>query len=226
MTPSGAVMVAGVDWYRRGWVAVVLADAGAPRVLIGSDLTALVARIPGTACVAVDMPIGLPAAERPADKLARAFVGPRWQSVFATPPAEVLAAATYAEANEIAARLLEGKKISQQAWALRRNIERVAEVAQADERIIEVHPEVSFRALVGAPLGFPKTTWNGQALRRRALERAGIELPDELGEGGDVPVADVLDAAAAAWTARRYAQRRTESLPAGAEPGARQVIWY
>jgi len=69
-------------------------------------------------------------------------------------------------------------------------------------------------------------TWNGQALRRRALERAGIMLPDELGEGGDVPVGDVLDAAAAAWSARRYAQRRAESLPGDAEPDARQVIWY
>ena len=132
---------------------------------------------------------------------------------------------TYAEANEIAAQLL-GKKISQQAWALRANIARVAEVAEADRRIIEVHPEVSFRALAGAHVGFPKMTWNGQALRRRALERAGIMLPDELGEGGDVPVGDVLDAAAAAWSARRYAQRRAESLPGDAEPDARQVIWY
>lgn len=218
--------VAGIDWYRRGWVAVVLADAGAPRVLTGTDLKALVARIPDAACVAVDMPIGLPTAERSADKLARAFVGPRWQSVFATPPAEVLKAANYPEANEIAAQLLDGKKISQQAWALRHNIERVAEVADADARIIEVHPEVSFRALADAHVGFPKTTWNGQALRRRALKRAGIELPDELGEGGEVPVADVLDAAAAAWSARRYAQGRAESLPPDAAPGARQVIWY
>jgi predicted RNase H-like nuclease len=135
-------------------------------------------------------------------------------------------AATYAEANIVAARLLGGKKISQQAWALRYNIERVAEVAAADNRIIEVHPEVSFRVMFGAHVAFPKTTWNGQTLRRRALERAGIVLSDELAEGGDVPVADVLDAAAAAWSARRYANRQAESLPPGAAPGARQVIWY
>jgi predicted RNase H-like nuclease len=204
----------------------VLAEGRAPRVLVGADLSALVATIPDAACIAVDMPIGLPSGERAADELARKFVGPRWQSVFATPPAEVLAAPTYAEANLVAARLLGGKKISQQAWALRHNIERVAEVAATDDRVIEVHPEVSFRAMAGAPITFSKTTWNGQALRRHALERAGIVLPDELAAGGGVPVADVLDAAAAAWSAQRYASRQAESLPPGAAPGARQVIWY
>jgi predicted RNase H-like nuclease len=218
--------VMGIDWYRRGWVAVRLSGDDAPRVLVGDDLEALVAEVPDAACVAVDMPIGLPTTERPADTLARKFVGPRWQSVFATPPAEVFTAATYAEANVIAARLLDGKKISQQAWALRQNIEGVAQVADADERIIEVHPEVSFRALVGGPVAFSKTTWNGQAIRRRALDREGITLPDELEDAGGVPVADVLDAAVAAWSARRYAHQRAESLPPGAEPGARQVIWY
>jgi predicted RNase H-like nuclease len=148
------------------------------------------------------------------------------ERLFATPPAAVLAEDTYAEANAVAARLLGGKKISQQAWALRHNISRVAEVAASDERIIEVHPEVSFRALVGGHLAYAKTTWNGQALRKRTLEAAGIGLPDDLDEGGTVPVADVLDAAAAAWSAWRYAQRRAESLPPGAMRGAQEVIWY
>jgi len=67
--------VLGVDWYRRGWVAVVLAHAGFPEVLVGADLAALVGRVPDAGCVAVDMPIGLPDSERPADGLARAFVG-------------------------------------------------------------------------------------------------------------------------------------------------------
>jgi len=70
--------VLGVDWYRRGWVAVVRAHAGFPEVLVGADLAALVGRVPDAGCVAVDMPIGLPDSERPADGLARAFVGPRY----------------------------------------------------------------------------------------------------------------------------------------------------
>ncbi len=218
--------VLGVDWYRGGWVGVLLGPAEQPQVLARDDLRALIADAGDPACVGIDMPIGLPVRERRADALARQFVRPRGQSVFATAPAEVLAAATYAEANEIAARLLDGKKISQQSWALRHNIERVAEVADEDPRLVEVHPEVSFRELIGRPLPFAKTTWNGQALRRRALAGQGIEFPDELGEVGVVPVADVLDAGAAAWSARRHAQGLAKSLPAAAPRGAVQVIWY
>ncbi len=172
------------------------------------------------------MPIGLPTRARQADEAARKFVGPRWPSVFATAPAEVLAAETYAEAHRIAERRLGGKRISQQLWALRHNIERVRELADEDPRIVEVHPEVSFCALLGQHLKFAKTTWNGQTTRRRALAGQGIELPDELDEAGVVPVADILDAAAAAWSARRYAQAVAKSLPEGAERGARETIWY
>ena len=218
--------VLGVDWHRRGWVAVVLGPAP-PAVRVGDDLGALIAAEPGAACVAVDMPIGLAERRlREADSAARAFVGPRRMSVFATPPAKALEAATYDAAKEVA-RALTGKMISRQAWALGVNIKRVAEVAAGDARVIEVHPEVSFAALAGTPLRFAKTTWNGQALRRRLLARAGIELPEELeGDAGLVPVADVLDAAAAAWSARRYARGEAKPLPEGAARGGRQVIWY
>jgi predicted RNase H-like nuclease len=215
----------GVDWHRRGWVAVVLRGEEPARALVADDLGMLIDRVADVACVGVDMPIGLPDTEREADVLARAFVGPRRSSVFATPPAAVLSASSFAAAN-VVARQRVGKGISQQAWALRHNIARVAGVAAADPRVIEVHPEVSFCALQGEPLRFAKTTWNGHALRRAALARAGIDLPDDLGEAGTVHPVDVLDAAVAAWSARRYAEGRARSLPAGAAPGERGVIWY
>jgi predicted RNase H-like nuclease len=217
--------VVGVDWHRRGWIALILERDRPPQALVAKDLSAVLEAVPTATCVAVDMPIGLPNTERKADALARAFVGPRWQSVFATPPAAVLKADSYVDANAIAQQII-GKGISQQAWALRHNIKRVAEVVEQDARVFEVHPEVSFRKLVGKPLLFSKTSWNGQMLRREALARDGIELPDELGEVGAVPPADVLDAAVAAWTARRYARAEAESLPPGAQPGQREVIWY
>jgi predicted RNase H-like nuclease len=217
--------VVGVDWYKAGWVAVVLGAATA--VVVGTDLAALVARVAGVACVGVDMPIGLPdSGPRESDLQARKFVGPRRNSVFMTPPAAVLEAETYAAANAIAERLLDGKRISQQAWALRRNIAAVAVVAGADDRVIEVHPEVSFRAMHGEALAFPKTTWNGQALRRSALARHGIVLPEDLDEAGGVPPADVLDAAAVAWTARRHARCESRALPDGWPRGTPGAIWY
>jgi predicted RNase H-like nuclease len=205
-------VIAGIDRYRRGWVAVVLDPL---EVLVAERLAALV--VPEAECVGVDMPIGLPVAgEREADVLARKFVGRRWSSVFMTPPRQVLEADSYAAANEVARRLPGGKMISRQAWALKATIFEVEHLN--DPRLIEVHPEVTFAAMSGAHLPHAKSTWNGQMLRRRILAEHGIELPDVLAAAGDVPVADVLDAAAVAWSARRYARGEASSL-AG-------VIWY
>jgi predicted RNase H-like nuclease len=216
----------GVDWYKAGWVAVMLGRAAEPEVLVGVDLKELIARVEGVACVGVDMPIGLFETAREADKAARDFVGVRRNSVFMTPPAAVLAEDTYEAANERAVELLDGKKISRQAWALRGNIAAVGAVAETDERVIEVHPEVSFCAMRGEHLEFPKTTWNGQALRRAALAFEGIVVSDHLDEAGGVPPVDVLDAAAAAWSARRHAREESESLPEGWERGTPGAIWY
>jgi predicted RNase H-like nuclease len=219
--------VLGVDWYKAGWVAVVLGRDDAPEVILGPDLAGLIAGVPGAACIGVDMPIGLPDTRRDADLAARRFVGVRRNSVFLTPPRAVLDAGSYAEANERAAELLDGKKISQQAWALRHNIKAVDAVAERDDRVIEVHPEVSFREMHGDDIPFAKTTWNGQAIRRAALAAHEIVLPDELDErAGGVPVADVLDAAAAAWSAGRYARGDARSLPEGWERGRAGAIWY
>jgi predicted RNase H-like nuclease len=63
-----------------------------------------------------------------------------------TPPRAVLTAKSYPDANAIATRLI-GKKISQQAWALRHNILRVETATSGDAPVIEVHPEVSFREM-------------------------------------------------------------------------------
>lgn len=212
---------AGIDWYRRGWVATVLGPA--PEVLIEADLGRMIERIGNADRIAIDMPIGF--GPREADREAKDFVRPRHNSVFPTPPEEVLKAGSYPRANEVAERIL-GHKISQQSFALAKNIALVAEVAAADERVIEVHPEVSFRAMAGAPLEWAKTTWNGQMLRRRLLDAEGIALPEDLGDAGVVPVADVLDSAAAAWSACRHARGDAESLPAGARHGQTGVIWY
>src|SRR4051794_34848943 len=204
-------MVLGVDWCKAGWVAVVLGRTEGPEVVAGADLAALVADVPDADCIAVDMPIGLPQTTREADRVARDFVGVRRNSVFMTPPRAVLEAGSYAEANVIAAGLLEGKKISQQAWALRKNIAAVEAVAEGDERVIEVHPEGSFCAMRdGEHLAFAKTTWNGRELRRAALAMHGIVLPDHLEEAGGAPPADVLDTAAAAWSARRHGRGESQ----------------
>jgi predicted RNase H-like nuclease len=216
----------GIDWHRRGWVGIILRAASPPVVVADPSLGSLIARVPDAECVGVDMPIGLPAVERKADLLARNYVGRRRNSVFMTPPKPVLDAPSYGAANAIAPGITGGKKISQQAWALRHNIAVVERLAAEDRRVIEVHPEVSFRAMVGHELEYPKSSWNGERLRRRSLASEGIVLPDHLDEGGDTPVADVLDAAAAAWSARRYARHEASVFPEGSHRGQHGVIWY
>jgi hypothetical protein len=139
---EAALPVAGVDGYRGGWIAVDLDAGGGATARTGRQLADLLDT--EAAVVAVDIPIGIPeGAARAADAEARRFVGARGSSVFTTPPRAALLAETFAEAN-LVARELTGKGLSQQSFALRHRILEVDALAEADERIVEVHPEVSF----------------------------------------------------------------------------------
>ncbi len=211
--------VAGADIWKGRWVVVLLADGRFDRAFVASTIETAIAEIPEIVVLGVDIPIGLPASgqRRPADEEARRYVGPRWQSVFMTPSIDLLKAPTHAKANELAKS--EGwDGVSAQAYALGPHILEVQQVAGRDTRVYEVHPEVSFvRANDNVALQWSKTSWNGVALRRRILENHGISLPDDLAEVGSAGVADILDAAIAAWSAARVARGRAESLPAGAE---------
>jgi predicted RNase H-like nuclease len=109
-------------------------------------------------------------------------------------------------------------RISAQAFALKKQILAVQPLARADQRIWEVHPEVSFtEANGGVPLEWAKSSWNGAVLRPRILESHGITIPGDLGPAGAVDVPDALDASIAAWSADRIAWGSAQSFPAGAE---------
>jgi predicted RNase H-like nuclease len=135
---------------------------------------------------------------------------------------------TYDEANDLSKREYE-RGISRQAYGLRSKILEVDPIAAKDDRIIETHPEVCFRAMKGQPLAYSKKTWNGQAERRRLIADAGIDLPQHLPDAGNTPPDDLLDAAAAAWTAWRVSQGQAKVLPepaAGCNTQKRGFIWY
>ncbi len=217
--------VLGIDGWKAAWVGVVLTDGLFVDAVVSDDLPALLARVPDAVAVGIDVPIGFPTdAPRRADMEAREFVGPRWSSVFATLPEEAYRGGSHREATELCHGLW-GKGISQQAYALRHKVLEMAELAAEDGRIFEVHPEVTFKEMAGEHLASPKRSWNGQQLRRRLLADTGIVLPDELGEAGVVPVDDILDAAACAWTAHRMARGEASTLPCDARPGE-PVITY
>ena len=218
LTERRAVRVAGVDMATGGWAVVLLEGdrvVDAFRCEVFADALALDAQVVG-----VDVPIGLPEREpRPADAAARRFVGARSSSVFATPPRAVLEASTYAQARAVAIEMT-GKSLSAQSYALARRTLEVDEYARADERIIEVHPEVSFRELATGPLDSKRSS-HGLAQRRAALADAGIEVPEHVPR---LREPDLLDATAAAWTAARYARGEAKPLPE-THRGRSGAIW-
>lgn len=219
------MQVVGLDGFEAAWVAVVLEDGRFRHAELVASLAEACERFAAAERLAVDVPIGLPqlGERRAADVTARRFVERRRSSVFPTPSAAALEAATYAEARRIDPRL------SAQSYALRAKILEASVAGPSDPRIIEVHPEVTFRALHGRPLPFAKRSWNGLLLRRRLLGGVGIAVPDDAGAGGRAAADDVLDAAAAAWSAHRAARGDARSLPDPPEigPAGRPVaIWY
>jgi predicted RNase H-like nuclease len=161
------------------------------------------------------LPIGLPdAGRRQADVLARKPAGPRWASVFMTPVRAALEEDDYAAATAMNHKLA-GEGISRQAHGLRAKILQVDQwVRHAPHRVVEIHPEVSFAGPAGTALDVSKSTWAGVARRRRLLAGAGIVLAEDLGLAGEkAGVDDVLDAAVAAWTARRVADGQAQPMP-------------
>ena len=229
------IYVVGADVTRGKWVAVVLEDGRFDRAFLAPTVDDIHEQVPEAKVIAVDIPIGLSGGAgdwpRACDLAAREFVGPRRNSVFATPPRPVVDAASYEQANA-SHRSITGKGLSKQTWALRAKILEVENFMsrQPDTVVVEVHPEVSFCALNGGPLKHAKRTWNGETLRRRLLADVGIALLDDLpDEVSKIPHDDILDAAVAAWGARRFAAGEAEALGEPSlerDPRSGGLIWY
>jgi predicted RNase H-like nuclease len=198
--------VTGIDGCKSGWVAVTLATPGT-RVTVAATLGAL----PIAGVAGIDMPLGLLAdGWRDADLLARRALGRRGSCVFAIPPRPVWALPSYAEANR-RCRELTGRGMSAQAWGLRGKLMEADEFRRGGAgRLYEVHPELSFAALAGAPLADTKHSPAGLARRRALLAAAGIVLPAGITGAAEN---DLLDAAAVAWSARRIADGTARVLP-------------
>ncbi len=223
-------LVAGADVGKGRWVVVVLRDGDFDRAIVTKTLADFLEETQGLEVLALDIPIGLPEGKerRQCDLAAKAFLKPKSSTVFFTPPRPVLEAPTYQEGNQLSWHDYE-RGVSAQAYALGQKILEVDPIAANDHRVIEVHPEVCFRAMKGGPLDYSKRSWNGQAERRRLIVGAGIDLPDDLPDAGKAPPDDLLDAAAAAWSAWRVVRCQTKVLPesaAGCSQQKRGVIWY
>ncbi len=214
-------VVLGVDGRRGGWAVAVLGHDVAWHTVPGQDADGFravldLARSVAASAVGVDCPIGLPSSTwRPCDLLAKRRLGPASARVFRAPPRVVLAAPTYGDARVVARAMLDGRGVSAQTYGLRRIVLAVDEVlrsgAAGADRVVEVHPELSFMAMAGRPPGDPlpsKKLPAGRAARLAVLtevfSRAAVrDVPD-----GD----DHLDALVAAWSASRYAAGTADVL--------------
>ncbi|GAA5120897.1 DUF429 domain-containing protein [Haloechinothrix salitolerans] len=200
-----------------GWVGIVL-DNGRMTAHVASGIAALVDQASAdgpVAVVGIDMPIGLPDnGPRQADQLARQAVWRLRSSVFMTPTRSALGCSDHASASA-RNRELTGQGMSIQAYGLKPKLLEVDGWArQAAVDVVEVHPEVSFAHLAGAPLDVGKRTHDGVVRRRKLLREAGIVTDEELGTvGRGVGVDDVLDAAVVAWSAHRVAVGCAVTMP-------------
>ena len=208
------MIAVGIDGCKAGWMAVAIGPDGVVGARVFTELSAVLAAWADADAYGVDMPIGLPSSgRRRADEEAHRFVGPRRASVFFAPNRGALLV-PYADALRLSPGL------SRQAYSLGAKILEVEPLAGRDARILEVHPECSFRELAGEPVEHPKTTWAGFRMRVRLLEAAGVVVP----EWPELPILDTVDAAAAAWSALRAARGEARTLPE--DPAVGEPVLY
>ncbi len=222
------VSVLGVDAAGKVWVGVELADGRFARALTFKRLRDVA--LAAYEAVAIDIPLGLlDSGVREADELCRKRVGIRRGSVFMTLPRRVLMEDSH-EAATALHKHLTGKGCSRQSYGLRTRIFEADELNDGSLPLFEVHPELSFTMMAGGiPPAFSKNSWHGQHERIRRLESVGIVVPSDAGAAGVVEADDILDAAAAAWSAQRIAAGVGRSLPDPPQPndhGQRMAIWF
>lgn len=124
------------------------------------------------------------------------------------------------------------KKMSQQAWGIAPKIKQVDDAIRGECQnwVYEVHPEVSFWAMAGErPMEHRKKSAAGRIERLDMLRPVFDQIDGLLAERpSGVGKDDLLDAAAAAWSALRIARGEGQRVSAEEEDslGLRSCIWY
>jgi predicted RNase H-like nuclease len=197
--------VLGVDGWRGGWIGARV-EPGVDNVEWLLLPTAATVLDVATDVTAVDIPMGLlESGKRTCDQQARDALGIARSSVFFAPVRPVLEFDTYPEA--LAGLRAQGLAVmSAQAFGIVKKVKAMDAVLTPglQERVVEAHPELSFRRLANVPTMPGKKTAAGVAVRLEALrgwlpnvDRAMADVPKP------VPIDDALDALVCAWTAQR-----------------------
>ncbi len=221
--------VVGVDGCKDGWIAVVLRGVEISTFFL-ERIDVLGDVVADASVIAIDIPIGLLSEGlRKADVEGRKELGRRQSTLYVVPAREALEAATHEEATRIS-KARSGVGISRQSFSLKSKIFEVERwLDDAPCPVYEVHPELSFKQMTGSVVDSSKKTWAGMTIRRQALLREGIDLDTASKEVADrAAVDDMLDAGAAAWSAKRIHDGTARSIPQVPEPspGGRAIaIW-
>ena len=225
------IPVAGVDGCPAGWFVVARIKPDACWLCTWRPSFAEIVDLVGdTAILAVDIPIGLLDHAQPGgrqcDRAARQVLGSgKRSSIFSAPSRDVLDAATHAEANARSkAGSVWGVGVSLQTFCITGKVREVDDALRggraSQDRVREVHPELAFWEMGGRGLVPPnKKTTAGVQERRHLLEGTGWFSRLDFGEvlarfpRRDVGRDDILDAAAACWTAGRLARCQGKRVP-------------
>jgi predicted RNase H-like nuclease len=222
--------VIGVDGCPGGWIAAIwqgdrihlkLFELGKFSDILDED----------AAMIAVDMPIGFPSLYgRKADIAARKFMKPHGSRVFPVPCRDAVHAVNYTEAIRLNKLHSKGVSIPPVTNAIRPRMQEIDKVIsrQNEHRLREVHPEVSFAVMKGdVPLANKKKVKSGEAERLELLNAHDVPTVDFAKHNffrRDVKRDDIIDACAAAWSARRILEGRARHFPETEERDARGLL--
>jgi predicted RNase H-like nuclease len=220
-------IVSGIDGCVGGWLCLnedVTTGRVDARIL--TRIHELLLLNPRPDIVAVDIPIGLTdTGPRHCDLEARKRLGPRRSSVFPAPVRSTLVATSYSHACQLG-KETDGRKLSQQTYAILRKVREVDEFLRDDSKrqnwIREVHPEVSFWAWNGdRPMAHPKRRKKGEPPLGKT-EREALVIPrygtwysaaQSALPHSEYAYDDLLDAFAALWSAERIRSGKSTVLP-------------
>lgn len=183
----------GIDGCKAGWI--VATDRG---VVVHTRL-----QLELFGLVGIDIPIGLVDGPRRAcDLAARKYLESAGSSVFPAPPRAALPCADYRSALA-AARAATGRGISKQTFNLMRKVAEVDRLIDESNqhRVIEVHPECTFKMMNGDKKLLSKKSLVGRHARRQLLSDH-FDIPSATPAGAAID--DMLDAYAVLWSTRRF----------------------
>ena len=221
----------GVDGCHAGWI-VVSCDSQLcfQSAELKEDIQEILDYTRGAALTLIDIPIGLKDRELPGrrtcDVEGRKILGKRAFSVFTAPQREALKAETW-EGEKGASNINKeicGMGLSKQTWGIMKKIASVDSVLVSNvslqSRLRETHPEVCFWSLNNRQeMKDPKTSVQGLGERLDVLARLSQNANEFYNriknqyKVKDVSSDDIVDAMAAALTARLSERYGIQTLP-------------